>query len=705
MIAVDKSAPAASPLFATASLEPGADPGRTVIAHLDALVAGTATAASLDVNPLLAAAVLDIWQQIRKIGAGLDFWGIWAPSVPLWTFDYLQGVAVNFAQLAMSAEKDMIDYWDRADQGTLTRDQLTQNAAQAEADQFTAKMQQNASLAEVGAYGVAATLAVQRATDAQANATEYGQQSELANEYQALSTQMQGGDDPDLGAILGSSFFIAQPSDVENAPNTGSGGTGAAIAQYMASSATSQYEIDALGRTAAELQTAAQQAQKEVEAAAARNDVANAAAAAAKLRTQHAKDMVSAFDAQLFTPDVWKQMGDAMQAIYRRYLWMALYAARQMQQAYNFETDQALAIIKSNYSSNEIKGTLAAESLMADVQTFTYELITTTTSKPQPLKQTISLAARFGFAFENQFRKTGVMDFETRIDDFDLAYPGTYAGRIQTLEVEISGLIPMSGVSGTLTNGGISFFRVPSPAWPPQTSGLKARVQSAETLVLSDYRVRNDALVFSPDLRMLGIMQGAGVVSSWRLEIPRGVNDLDYGTITDVLLTFTYSARYDPQLRDLVLAQLATIPALNTAQRGLPLRWVYPDAYFHFQDTGTFSVTLGPGDFPRFQTQPQLLDVGVLVSTDGSVAAAGLKLGLSTPAHAAITGSTDAGGAIQAGAAGSPWQPLAAGTALGPYTLTMTAADNPALVKGGVFSLAPVINIALITKYSFTRRA
>src|SRR5581483_10381297 len=128
----------------------------------------------------------------------------------------------------------------------------------------------------------------------------------------------------------------------------------------------------------------------------------------------------------------------------------------------------------------------------------------------------------------------GVMDFETNIDDFDLKYPGTYAGRIQAVEVEVVGIVPATGISGTLTNNGISFYRLPSDLWSTQDdSGLKPRIQSKETLVLSDYSVRTDGLLQPPDQRMTRIFQGAGVASSWRLELPKSVNDLNYGALTD----------------------------------------------------------------------------------------------------------------------------------------------------------------------------
>src|SRR5205085_1346872 len=105
-----------------------------------------------------------------------------------------------------------------------------------------------------------------------------------------------------------------------------------------------------------------------------------------------------------------------------------------------------------------------------------------------------------------------IMDFETRIDDFDTSYPGIYAGRIEAVEIEVDGIVPVNGISGTLTNSGISSYRVPGSSWVnPSLSGLKYRIQSKETLVLSDYQVRQDALLISTDQRMSRIFQGAGV--------------------------------------------------------------------------------------------------------------------------------------------------------------------------------------------------
>ena len=697
----DATTPATGPLYATVALKPGATPAQTVITNLRALIAGQTTITQLNVNPLLAAIIVDVYQQLVKIQAGLDYWGMPAHTVPIWTFDYLQGVAANFAQLAISAERDVINFWDRSDQAALTRQQLAESIDQATAEVQAAQLQAAAANATVTAYADGVQLAQQRAQDTQASATEYAQQSYFANLYQAESAQVSGGDngDPTQLNTLADQFMAGQTI-------SGSRGTIAAAVQLVSSRYDRQYEIDAMQRQATELALAQTQAQDEQAAAQATAAAAQANVTVAQLHASAAQQNLAAFDAQTFSPGVWHRMGDAMWRLYRRYFAMALRAARLMQQAYNFETDQDLHLIKGSYASDEVKGLLAADALMADIQTFTYNLVTSQTSKLQPVRQTISLAGQYAFAFETQFRKTGVMEFETRIDDFDAVYPGTYAGRVEAIEVEVDGIVPVSGVSGTLTNSGISAYRTPAARWiDSNASGLKYRIQPRDTLVLSDYAARQDLPLIPPDQRALRVFQGAGLASTWQLELPKAINDIDYGALTDVRLTFYYRTRFDPNLRDRVLQQLASRPGINSRQRGIPLRWVYPDAFFHLQDTGELTMRLRAADFRANEAKPILTAIAVGVVTDGTKSANGIAISLSTPTKPAAVGTTDSSGMIASTDAGSLWASLAAGSALGDYGITLTAAANPTWIQNGKLNLSPIVNIVLLLSYSFTARA
>ncbi|WP_375772132.1 hypothetical protein NR798_15010 [Archangium gephyra] len=692
------AAPTAGSLYTSPALAPGATAARKVLANLQQLIAGQTTAEALDVNPALAGVLVEVHQRLLLLAAGLDFWGYPLTTVPIWTFDYLQSVAINFAQLAISVERDVINFWDRADQAALTRQQIAQSVAQGQAEVQAAAAQVAAADAEVTVYQDGLVLAQQRAANARANASNYASLSAQWIVLQAASSQINGGDNSNTGSLN------ALADRVQAGHASGSHATLGAAVQLAASRLNREYEVKALQRQAQEMGLAANQAQAELAAARARNSAARAAKAVAQLRATHAAQNLAAFDAQTFTPDVWHQMGDAMWRLYQRYFRMALRTARLMQQAYNFETDQSLHLIKGDYSGNEVRGLLGADLLMADIQSFTYDLITQTAGKPQPIRQTLSLAQRYPFAFENQLRTTGAMDFETRIEDFDSLYPGTYAGRLEAVEVEVDGIVPVTGLSGTLTNAGISAYRTPSSVvMDPASRGLKFRIQPKETLVLSDYSARQDALLVTPDTRMRRVMQGAGLVSTWRLEFPKEVNDLDYGALTDVRITFYYKARFDPGLVAKVRAELAALPAVNERQRGLPLRWIYPDAFFHFQDTGTLRLTLEKQDFAFNETNPVLTHIGLVVATDGSVPRSGITFSLATPGHAAVSAVTGADGFINSEGS-SPWAPLASGTALGDYVLQVTAEDNPALVQDGKLKLDGLVNVALLLGYRFTPR-
>jgi hypothetical protein len=97
VVTPNKGVPATR-LYTTASLKPGADQGRAIIAQLGNL--GNIT--TLGFNPVTTALVVEVWQQLVKIAGSLDYWGFYEPTVPIWTFDYLQSVAINFTQLAIS---------------------------------------------------------------------------------------------------------------------------------------------------------------------------------------------------------------------------------------------------------------------------------------------------------------------------------------------------------------------------------------------------------------------------------------------------------------------------------------------------------------------------------------------------------------------------------------------------------------------------
>jgi hypothetical protein len=264
------------------------------------------------------------------------------------------------------------------------------------------------------------------------------------------------------------------------------------------------------------------------------------------------------------------------------------------------------------------------------------------------------------------------------------------------VEVEVVGLVPPRGLVGTLTNGGISYYRAPKSRFD-KTPILKPRVQSSETLILSDYNLRQDAYIVSPDQRQTRIFQGAGLASTWRLDLPMDQNDLDFSSLTDVRLTFSYKARFDPELGAAVRRDLASRPGINARLRGLALRWTYPDEYAQFQSSGNLDLELRPADFRRNETSPVITNLGLVVAANGR-SPEGWLATLVPPNGAQASGPLAADGSVNFGA-GSP---AAGSPAVGVYRISLSKPDGSSLLENGRM---PVVNLGLTIGYTFTPRS
>jgi tetratricopeptide (TPR) repeat protein len=686
-----------TPLYSLAGLAAAAAIAKTLIPQLSTLAATGIGGVSAD-DTAIASVMLQIYAKLGQIQAGLDYWGNYAKATPIWTFAYLQQVAVNFTQLAIQAEQQVVNFWMQADQATLTQKELTNQVSQSNAQVNAAQQQVAQAQASAGAYQAGLNLANTRATDAAADASDYASTNSHAIILQAEAQQVSGGDDGDYDRISNMATQLLTQGSI-----SGSSATVAAATQLAANMLSQQYQVDSLQRTATEMQQAATEAQAQLTAANAQVTAAQAGLAVAQLDANLAAQTLAVFNADTFTPQVWQSMGNYMLQIYDRYMDMALRAAKQMQQAYNFENDVSLTYIQDSYQG-VIEGLLGADALMADIQAFTDDLVTSKRGKKQLVKTSISLAGKYGYYFETQLRKTGTMTFETSLDDFDSEYPGAYQGRIRRVTVDVQGIVPPAGISGTLGNNGISFYRLPSDIATPTTPS-KVRVQNAEALVISDYDPNIDGPLDSSTGNQTGIFEGAGVASSWTLSLPPAVNDIDYGTLTDVVLTFLWETRFDPQLTPTVLSQLASRPGYYNRQCAIPLAWLYPDLFYAFVGTGTLTLALSASDFPFNQTAPIVTAVSLLVAMKPGTSAQNITISLTTPGKPAASDVTNAAGTISSQTTGGLWAGSVGGSALGDWTLTLTAAANPALAPGGKLDLSSLINLVLVLDYSFTPRS
>jgi hypothetical protein len=192
---------------------------------------------------------------------------------------------------------------------------------------------------------------------------------------------------------------------------------------------------------------------------------------------------------------------------------------------------------------------------------------------PSPFSEPISLREEYPIEF-SLFLQSGSIDFVVSLYELDKLRSGTFNRRLLTVEVEIIGLVPSSGIRGTLRHVGPFLLRDRAATLDGATRLIPTDEDFQEAMeeiqrgkVLSvggvtwfnpgpeikelsvlDLTTERQLLGKSPEVR--GLFEGYGATGLWRLELPPETNpNLNFGNIADVIIRFHFvSAERDPAL-------------------------------------------------------------------------------------------------------------------------------------------------------------
>lgn len=648
---------------------------------VSALIAAIADPDAADLNPDAVNIVLDSRNRLRMIRAGLDYSGFPTNYFPIFKFDYLQSVATYFAQQAIQAEREYINFTAHGEDEEMTREQLQQSVELSKAQVDLAEKQVEHAQAELDVNMENAALAALRLQNAKDQKEEYADVSYETTALEAASVFASGPEGYEV------SYTYYSPSEGKDVTLSGSDAYKVMEdAAWRKGMLSREMELSNMDRNIAELDANQQLANAQVDMAQVGVEVANQQKKIAEMNEKHSQELLNSFESQTFTPEVWFQLGTRMLYISKTYLQRAIGIAKKMQKAYELETGRALNTIKSDYNTNIISGLLSADYLLNDINYFTIDRINNSKSKDIPVKQMFSLSELNPTGFQTTFKNTGRLQFETALADFDMAYPGAYLRKIKKIEMVVEGLIPPGGVHGTLSNSGISRDR-------KKNGDAFYRIQPHETLYLSNYNPRADVVIFQPDQRVLDVFENCGVATSWTLDMPMAANDLNYQTISDVKMIVYYTAQYDTLLENNIKA---TLPATGSKNMALPFRIVFPDEYFSFIDSGELKFKLLATDFAYNEINQVVKNISLKVVTDG-IPAANLKF---TVIQEAVNAQavTDAAGVMRSDStdAANPLNVFIDKETNKEWTIQLMEADNAGLDR------TKIKDLFLFMEYSFT---
>jgi hypothetical protein len=240
-----------------------------------------------------------------------------------------------------------------------------------------------------------------------------------------------------------------------------------------------------------------------------------------------------------------------------------------------------------------------------------------------------------------------------------------------------------------------------------------AAVPPSRSIAVATSTAQNDAGVFELSFRDERYMpfEGLGAISQWHLLLPKSFRQFDYETIKDVIVSISYEAIADSELRDRVETQNATLQgailqylATNGAKRAFSLRQDFSTAFTRLlRSAAGTSVTFEIGDrnFPLFVAGRALAVTrgAVLLRTASGAVPTGFTLAIDGAAVSAFSADATLGD--------FPAAPLPSATTANmraQHTMTVTAAGDlaPATLPPGDTSAldsAKLLDILLYLEY------
>jgi hypothetical protein len=523
--------------------------------------------------------------------------------VPPLRFDALLARARTFADLALSAERDLINFRERFEAETFSLLQA-QNALEvanatvtlegmrvslAESEIITARLQHERAQAAQGYYD---GLVDGGLSDWERRALNTAR---AAIDASALATGVSF-----LGGAAGAIASIGT-----GAIGQGVGGIGSTLASVPAGIADQLRQFSAYYGMQASFERRDQEwrfqaqmsrfdvaiAETNVDQAFQRREVAAQQQAVAELQRDGAADSLHFLNNKFLNAAMYLWMTKTVREQYRKRLDYAIYAAYMAERALAFELQEPVKVIRFDYFDPRRDGVLGATTLQTDLATLAQLKLASTRRKLQ-VSKTLSLlqvapVELDRFKYGSDAGDLGKLRFRTSLDVFDRDFPGHYLRLVKAVKVTVVALVPPTeGIRATLSTSGVSKTVIGGPPFteqiikrPPESVALSAPFQATGVFVLN----YEDELLLP--------FEGTGVETEWTFEMPKAANHFDYSTIADVFLTIEYTALSHNAYRAELVERL---DRGFSADRAFGFRHHFPDQWYDLHNPDLVSAPQQP---------------------------------------------------------------------------------------------------------------
>ena len=342
------------------------------------------------------------------------------------------------------------------------------------------------------------------------------------------------------------------------------------------------------------------QIQKQIDAASIRLEVAEREIENHDHQTENARAVDELMRGKFTSRDLYDWMVGQISGLYFQSYQLAYDVAKRAERAYRFELGlDDSAFIQFGYWDSLRRGLLAGERLEQDLRRLETSYLEQHRREYEITKH-VSLATLDPVALL-RLKETGECYVDIPESLFDLDYPGHYMRRLKSVAVTIPCVTgPYTGVFCTLTllrNSVRTISSLGPRGYARTRDGTDPRFRDNVGAIqsITTSHGQSDSGLFELSLRDERYLpfEGAGAISSWRIQLAQQFQPFDYDTITNVILHLRYTAREggEAQRRQVVteLQQTVNEAALAENRRGL-YRWFslkheFPNEWYRFLNT------------------------------------------------------------------------------------------------------------------------
>jgi hypothetical protein len=230
---------------------------------------------------------------------------------------------------------------------------------------------------------------------------------------------------------------------------------------------------------------------------------------------------------------------------------LAYNQALQAEKAWQFERGKVQTFISPTYWNDLYHGLVAGEALQFDLQRMQKAYMDQNIRKLEIVK-TISLAQLDPRALYN-LKTTGSCTFDLTEKDFAYDYRGHYCRQIKTLSLSFPALTgPYQNLYATLVQTGNKTllqadtegvkYLLGATTTQPDSSVLRIDMRANQQVALSQGLNDSGLFVLSFEDERYLPFEGTGAISSWRLDMPKDSNPINFDNLTDVIIQMQYTA-------------------------------------------------------------------------------------------------------------------------------------------------------------------